>query len=156
MLQREMEQSMTVDGANRTSETELTLRSQISDLARVPPWIEHLGSQYSLPSSTTFAMDLCLEEVLSNIIRHGYAGKTDRPIVIRYEPVQEKFFVLVIDDEAPQFNPLAAEEVNVEETLDGTRVGGLGIHLLRQFAASLKYEPTPAGNRLIIGFSAAG
>jgi len=156
MMQRSPDQLMTVDGANRTSQAELTLRSQTADLALVPSWIEQLGTEHAIPASTQFAMNLCLEEVLSNIIRHGYGNKGDRVITVRYAPSRNNSVLLVIDDEAPRFNPLAAEETPVEETLDGTRIGGLGIRLLRGFAESLKYEPTPAGNRLIIGFSTAG
>jgi serine/threonine-protein kinase RsbW len=156
MMQRSPDELMTVDGSNRTSQAELTLRSQMAELALVPPWIEQLGTAHAIPASTQFAMNLCLEEVLSNIIRHGYCNKGDRVITVRYAPSQNNSVLLVIDDEAPRFNPLAAEETPVEETLDGTRIGGLGIRLLRGFAESLKYEPTPAGNRLIIGFSTAG
>jgi serine/threonine-protein kinase RsbW len=156
-MQRSLDQQMTtVDGANRTSQAELALRSQMADLALVAPWIEQLGTERAIPASTRFAMNLCLEEVLSNIIRHAYGGIGDRVISVRYAPSRNNSVLLIIDDEAPHFNPLAAEETPVEETLDGTRVGGLGIRLLRGFAESLKYEPTPAGNRLIIGFSVAG
>lgn len=143
---------MTVD---KTSGAQLTLRSRMADLELVPQWIENLASEYAIPANTQYAMNLCLEEVVSNIIRHGYVGKPDRIIVVRYVPVQDKSCFLVVDDEAPPFNPLTAEDTPVEETLDGTRIGGLGIRLLRGFAATLKYEPTPVGNRLIIGFAAA-
>ena len=139
-----------------TGEAQLTLRSQMAELSLVPQWIENLGSEHGISASTQFAMNLCLEEVLSNIIRHGYSGKPDRPILIRYVADANKSCLLIVDDEAPPFNPIAAEDPPVEQTLDGTRTGGLGIRLLRNFAASLKYEPTPAGNRLIIGFAAVG
>jgi serine/threonine-protein kinase RsbW len=81
---------MTVNAMVRTitGEAQLTLRSQMAELALVPPWIESLASEYGISASTQFAMNLCLEEVLSNIIRHGYAGKPDRPIVIRYLPMR--------------------------------------------------------------------
>jgi serine/threonine-protein kinase RsbW len=138
-----------------TGEAQLTLRSQMADLALVPPWIESLAAEYGISDSTQFAMNLCLEEVLSNIIRHGYANSPDRTIVIRYLAEENNTSVLVVDDQAPPFNPLAAESHPVEETLDGTRLGGLGIRLLRSFAATLEYEPTPGGNRLIMGFVAA-
>jgi serine/threonine-protein kinase RsbW len=147
-----MDHLMTVD---MTSGAQLTLRSQMTELELVPQWIENLASEYAIPANTQYAMNLCLEEVLSNIIRHGYAGEQDRVIVVRYLPVHDKSSFLVVDDEAPPFNPLAAEETPVEETLDGTRVGGLGIRLLRSFAATLKYELTQVGNRLIIGFASA-
>jgi serine/threonine-protein kinase RsbW len=148
-----MDQLMTVDGANRTSAAQLILRSQISQLELVPPWIETLAVERPIPKNTQYAMNLCLEEILSNIIRHGYRGNPDHTIVVRYLPA-EKSSVLIVEDEAPHFNPLTIEERPVEETLDGTRVGGLGIRLLRGFATALEYEPKPVGNRLTISFAA--
>lgn len=155
MPRLDLDQLMTVDGANRTSEAQLTLRSRMAELELVPQWITALASEYAIPANIQYAMNLCLEEILSNIIRHGYGNQPDRVIVIRFVPAQDKSCFLVIDDEAPRFNPLAAQENPVEETLDGTRIGGLGIRLVRGFAASLEYEPTAVGNRLTIGFSAA-
>lgn len=146
---------MTADRANTTGEERLTLRSQIEELALVPPWIERLGADYGLSDETQFAMDLCLEEVLSNIIRHGYAGKPNRSITVRFSSAPDKSSVLVVDDEAPLFNPLTAEEIPIEEAVSGTRVGGLGIRLLRSFASQLNYEATPGGNRLRMGFAPA-
>jgi anti-sigma regulatory factor (Ser/Thr protein kinase) len=153
MLQYSLYQ-MAADGANRTNEAQLTLHSQMADLALVPPWLETLALEYAISAKTLFAMNLCLEEVLSNIIRHGYSSEPDHPIVVRYMPVQNGCSYLVVEDQAPPFDPLAAETIPVEEPLHGARIGGLGIRLLRGFAASLNYEPTPAGNRLTIGFAA--
>lgn len=146
---------MTVDGANRTSASaaQLILRSQIEQLQLVPPWIETLAAKQTIPKSTQYAMNLCLEEILSNIVRHGYGGSPDHVIVVSYQQAPDKSSILVIDDAAPYFNPLAVEEAPIEQTLDGTRVGGLGIRLVRGFAKSLEYEPTPSGNRLTICFA---
>jgi serine/threonine-protein kinase RsbW len=143
----------TVDSAKSTTEERLTLRSQIGDLELVPAWIEYLAAEYGVPSSTQYAMNLCLEEVLSNIIRHGYGNKPDYSIVVRYMP-PGKSACLIVDDDAPPFDPLADEELSVEPSLDGTRIGGLGLRLVRNFASSLNYERTKTGNRLTIGFSA--
>jgi serine/threonine-protein kinase RsbW len=149
-----MDQLMTVDGANKTSAVQLILRSQIEQLQLVPPWIEALAVEHMIPTDIQYAMNLCLEEILSNIIRHGYGGNPDHKIVVRYVPA-DKFSVLVIDDEAPHFNPLTIDQRPIEETLDGTRIGGLGIRLVRGFATIVEYEPTPSGNRLTIGFGSA-
>jgi serine/threonine-protein kinase RsbW len=152
----ELDWLMTVDGANRACEAQLTLRSRMAELELVPQWIAALASEHKIPANTQYAMNLCMEEVLSNIIRHGYANKPDGMIVIRYVPGQGQSCFLIVEDEAPRFDPLAAEETSMEEILDGTRIGGLGIRLLRGFAASLEYQPTAVGNRLTIGFATAG
>jgi serine/threonine-protein kinase RsbW len=135
-----------------TTEQRLTLRSQLSELSLAYAWVERLGSEYAIPNDTQFAMNLCLEEVLSNIIRHGYSGRPDGSINIRFTNPQEGCFVFVVEDEAPLFNPLEAPEPPPVNSLEEMRAGGRGIGLLREFAQTLEYQARPTGNRLSIGF----
>jgi serine/threonine-protein kinase RsbW len=143
---------MTANATDTTGER-LSLRSSLSDLARVLPWIEHLAAQYAIPDNTQFAMNLCLEEVLSNVIRHGYSGQPGRPILVQFASnPRDGYFTFVVEDQAPLFDPLAAPEPPVPRSLDQTPVGGNGLRLLRQFADTVEYQATPTGNRLTIGF----
>jgi anti-sigma regulatory factor (Ser/Thr protein kinase) len=145
---------MTGNG-NNTNGERLDLQSRMSDLAQVPSWIERLASHHSIPANTQFAMNLCLEEVLSNIIRHGYVGRPDHSIGIRFTSPRENYFVLVVEDQAPPFNPVAAPELPPISGREDASVGGQGIRLLRRFADALEYQATPTGNRLTISFTAS-
>jgi serine/threonine-protein kinase RsbW len=135
-----------------TTEERLTLRSQLSDISLAYAWVERLAAQYAIQDATQFAMNLCLEEVLSNIIRHGYSGQPDRSINVRFRNPREGCFVFVVEDEAPLFNPLNVPEPPPIKSVEEIRPGGRGIPLLRQFAQELEYQATPTGNRLSIGF----
>lgn len=146
---------MTGDGEHTTGER-LNLQSRMSELARIHPWIERLASRHSIPASTKFAINLCLEEVLSNIIRHGYSGKPDHSIAVDFVSPREDYIVIVVEDQAPPFNPVDAPELPALSSLDEIQAGGQGIRLLRRFADALEYQAMPTGNRLSIGFSAAG
>lgn len=141
---------------NGKSGEHLNLQSRLSDLAQIHVWIERLASRHTIPASTQFAMNLCLEEVLSNIIRHGYSCNPDHSIAVHFSTPRENQFVFVVEDEAPAFNPVASPELPAFNALDQTYTGGQGIRLLRRFADTLDYQATPTGNRLTIGFSAAG
>ena len=145
---------MTGNGEHTTGEI-LNLKSRVSELAQIPPWIERLASRFSIPESTQFAMNLCLEEVLSNIIRHGYCGNPDHSIAVHFTSPRDDYFVFVIDDDAPPFNPVDAPEPPAMSSLDEIQIGGQGVRLLRRFADSLEYQATPTGNRLSIGFTSA-
>jgi serine/threonine-protein kinase RsbW len=134
------------------TEERLVLQSRMSELSRISVWIERLALRHSIPGNTQFAMNLCLEEVLSNIIRHGYSGKPDSSIVVDFAKPHEGHFVFTVEDEAPPFNPLAGPDLPPLNSLDEVRVGGQGIRLLRRFAAELEYRSTPTSNRLSIGF----
>jgi anti-sigma regulatory factor (Ser/Thr protein kinase) len=143
---------MTGNGEHTTGEI-LNLKSRVSELAQIPPWIERLASRFSIPESTQFAMNLCLEEALSNVIWHGYSGKPDHSIAVYFASPGEDYFVFVVEDQAPPFNPVDSPELPSLNERENNDIGGQGIRLLRQFADSLEYQATPTGNRLSIGFS---
>jgi anti-sigma regulatory factor (Ser/Thr protein kinase) len=146
---------MIANGADKMLDR-LVLRSRLEELAQVPVWIEGLTSRHAIPDKTQFAIDLCLEEALSNVIRHGYGGAEDRFVSVRFTMPRDSYFEFVIEDEAPHFNPLDAPPLPAINATEETRIGGQGIRFLREFSDALEYEPTPMGNRLRIGFSADG
>jgi serine/threonine-protein kinase RsbW len=137
---------------NRTDQTHdrLDLQSRLSDIARIPEWIEQLALRYNIPEDLQFAMDLCLEEALANTIIYGYRSEDNHPVSVDFTNPGEGRFVYVVEDDAPKFNPLGAPELPPLG-----RIGGQGLRLLRRFANTLEYEATAKGNRLRIGFSAA-
>ncbi len=65
--------------------------------------------QYSIPAETQFAIQLCLEEALSNIIRHGYRDQPNQPITVDCATTRRlpQELVFTIEDQAPPFDPLA-------------------------------------------------
>jgi serine/threonine-protein kinase RsbW len=146
---------MTGNGHDTTGEV-LNLRSRMSELAQIHVWIERLAARHAIPANVQFAINLCLEEVLSNIIRHGYAGQPENPIVVHFVSPRRDQFVFVVEDDAPPFNPVESPELPVPHSLDDIQVGGQGIRLLRRFADALEYQATSTGNRLRIGFFSAG
>jgi anti-sigma regulatory factor (Ser/Thr protein kinase) len=134
------------------AEDRLILRSRLSDIAQIPTWIGSLASRHAIPENIEFAINLCLEEAVSNIIRHGYGAQTDGRLIVRFTMPRQDLFVFTVEDEAPHFNPL---DVLTPNPRNRVRVGGQGINFLRQFADTLEYERTPTGNRLRMVFSAA-
>jgi anti-sigma regulatory factor (Ser/Thr protein kinase) len=131
----------------------LILESKLSEIARIPPWIETLAALHSIPERARFAMDLCLEEAVSNVIRHGYAGEPNHEVTLRCETHRDDFITIVVEDDAPPFNPLLVREPPAPASLADVSVGGQGIHLIKQFADGVEYERKPAGNRLTMRFS---
>ena len=130
----------------------MALCSRFSDIARVSGWIEQLALRHAIPANVKFAMNLCLEEVLSNSVRHGYAGESGHPMTVRFTMPSHGQLVLTVEDEAPHFNPLTVPDLSPLSPHADIRIGGQGLRLLRQFADQLEYESTPAGNRLKIIF----
>lgn len=141
----------------------LTLKSQLDDMAALWPWVESIAAEYAIPADTVFGIHLCLEEAVSNVIRHGYGGQTGHTLTVDFALTGAHELVFTIEDQAPAFNPLTAplvEDQPATSPLDYLRPGGRGILLMRNFAGSLKYERlengSGGGNRLTIGFVLPG
>jgi serine/threonine-protein kinase RsbW len=132
----------------------LTLQSRMAELGRVWPWVDSMAAEYLIPADTHFAIHLCLEEALSNIIRHGYRGQPDRTINLGFT-VNGSSLSFIIEDQAPHFappEPEAAQPPAGPASLDDLASGGQGIRLMRRFADTLAWEELPRGNQLTIGF----
>ncbi len=137
----------------------LILQSQLADIALLWPWVEALAAEYAIPADTLFAIHLCLEEAVSNVIRHGYQGQPDHQIAVGFSKEDENGLNFSVEDQAPPFDPLghlAVPAMPAAAAIDRLQPGGHGIRLLRRFAGALGYQRLANGNRLTIRFTMHG
>ena len=142
------------DPAN-TIPKQLTLRSRLDDLAPMYPWVDALAQAYHLPDPTRYAIQLCLEEALTNVVRHGYGGDPEQTITVEFERRGEREMVFSVEDSAPHFRPFDPAmplEEPAPVSLETVKPGGQGIRLMRKFSSFMEWEPLERGNRLRIGF----
>ncbi len=137
----------------------LTLKSQLDDMAALWTWTEAIIAEYAIPPDSAFGIHLCLEEAISNVIRHGYSGQPGHSLTVDYASPNAHELVFTIEDQAPPFDPLdpsLIEELPAPTPEDFLRPGGRGILLMRKFASSIAYQRLEnghgGGNRLTIGF----
>jgi anti-sigma regulatory factor (Ser/Thr protein kinase) len=132
----------------------LAIAADLGELVRVGAWAEALAERWSLPASTAFGVSLCLEEAVSNAIRHGYPEGPEGAgpgigLSLDREPGA---LTLVIEDHGIAFDPLGHATPALPGSVENAQVGGMGIHLMRKFARSLDYERRDGANRLTIRF----
>lgn len=132
----------------------LVLDSKLTELGRAQSWVEALANRVGLSAEKRYAISLCLEEALANVVLHGYRNEPGHPIVLR-SWLSGGTLSFAIEDKAPHF-PTEGDPVIPEAykpgSLESLTPGGHGIRLLRHFAGSVFYEKLPDGNRLTIGF----
>jgi anti-sigma regulatory factor (Ser/Thr protein kinase) len=134
---------------------QLVLQSTLSDMERLSGWVDRISSRDGFTEPTKFAIQLCLEEVVSNSILHGYGNRDGQHVIVSYIEPQPGHYLFTVEDDATPFDPLAPPALPAIGLEDSGQLGGQGIRLLRGFADTLEYEAKPGGNRLRIGFSNA-
>ena len=120
----------------------LELDSRLTELSRVQPWIEALADLHGLGEDTRFAIQLCMEEALANVVMHGYGNEPGHPLVIQ-SWVSNGALFFAVEDQAPPFDPSETEPLNnaLKPDLESMTPGGNGIRLMRRFAGSLQGHP---------------
>lgn len=128
---------------------ETSILNKIRDLARMPDLVERFAAEHQLSPDAVFGMNVALDEMLSNIIKYGYTDDAIHEIRVRLS-VDGPMVVFEIEDDGRPFDPLAAPAVDVEAPVEERRVGGLGIHIVRQLMREMDYARVAGRNRLVM------
>lgn len=118
---------------------EVSVRNDIREVARASEILSEFWKQHQLPSEAEMDASLALEEILSNVIRHGC--KPDQAYDIRVRvSLLTRAYELEISDDGKPYNPLMRPDPNLDLPIEQRKPGGLGIFLVRQLADDLRYE----------------
>ncbi len=135
-------------------EHRLVIPGELGELARVSAWLDAVARDADLADALVFRLQLCLEEAVSNIIRHGFRGRPARPVEITLRLDPHHVAADIVDEGAP-FDPTQAAGLRRPATLEEATVGGYGLHLLRQYASAAEYRRDQDRNRLTLTFERA-
>lgn len=123
------------------------LHNDLGELPRLHAWIEELSRSLGLAPDIAFAVDLCLQEAVGNVIAYAFSDGASHEISVSVVRAEGRVIVEVEDDGRP-FDPLGIPPRETTGRLEDVQIGGLGIHLIRQFASDMRYERVDGRNRL--------
>lgn len=117
----------------------IQIKNDLEEMSRLRDMVIQFSEENSLSEEIVFALDLCLEELVTNIIKYAYDERGGHAIQITL--LQEKdLLVLEIRDEGRLFDPTQIPEPDLDAPLEERRIGGLGIHLVRSYVTSMEYR----------------
>jgi serine/threonine-protein kinase RsbW len=109
---------------------------------------ERFSRAQSLPEDLRRRFMVALDEVLTNLSRHGRSSP-DSPIQVDFTVAADSLTVAV-EDQGPPFNPLSSPPADTASPLGQRKAGGLGIQLVRTLLENVRYEHTGDRNRLTL------
>jgi serine/threonine-protein kinase RsbW len=140
---------------------ERVFKANLSEIASAAKWVESIAVSAELPPAQEFAMQVCLEEIMSNVVRHGKchsdssrpsrSGRDYLTIAIAIDAYEDRITMSVEDNGRP-FNLGKAVAKKIDEPLEQLQPGGLGIHLIKSFSSTMEYQLTEQGNRITVEF----
>jgi len=126
---------------------DVKMHARLSEVRKLSNLVEAFGDANGLPGPKVFAVNLALDELITNTVMHGIEGTTEVEIRIGMRVDAGKLTV-VLEDNGQPFDPTRDDSVDVTSPLEERSVGGLGLHLVKSFADRISYRFVDGRNRL--------
>ena len=118
----------------------LEIEADIDRLDEVTEFIDEQLEEAGFPMKTIMHIELCVEEIFSNISNYAYEGsKGMTEITVEHLSDPERVCIIFSDSGTP-FDPLSNPDPDTSETLTSDRVGGLGIFMVKQQMDGISYS----------------
>ena len=117
----------------------LVVKNDLAEIPRLAEIVSRFCSDHQLSPELEFDLNLALDEVVANVIRHGYQDPGPHQMEVSFALGDKELTVSVEDDGVP-FNPLEAPPPNLNLPIEERRPGGLGIHLAKNLMDQLHYQ----------------
>jgi anti-sigma regulatory factor (Ser/Thr protein kinase) len=117
---------------------EASFRRDLEELPSIFTMAASFCSEHALADEERTVMSFILEELFTNVIKYGRSSGPE--IRVRLGVESDRLILSLTDCDADRFDLRELPDADVGATLDERTPGGLGIHLVRQFADRIDYQ----------------
>jgi sigma-B regulation protein RsbU (phosphoserine phosphatase) len=125
----------------------LVIGNRLAEMSRVESWLGKITTTWALPAQVVFALDLVINEAVTNVINHAFRDLERHDIRIALRNGADAVEIEVTDD-GIAFDPVTRLDVAPADDLEHADVGGRGIHLIKRFSTDQRYDRVAGRNRL--------
>ncbi len=113
--------------------------AQIENLEQVNDFLVRGLDKDILRQTVLFDLKLAIEEIFTNIVRHGLKKEQIATVTIQLR-VDEESVQVEICDTGKAFNPLTTADPDLDVPLEERKLGGMGIFLVKQLMDHVNYR----------------
>jgi anti-sigma regulatory factor (Ser/Thr protein kinase) len=126
---------------------QITLANRAAEIGRLQDEFEAFARHHKVPDSAVHAVQLALEELLTNILHYAYEDAGDHSISIRLD-CEGDALRIEVEDDGRAFDLTSHPPPDLSLPLADRPIGGLGIHMIRRSLDQVDYRR--AGGRNIV------
>lgn len=136
---------------------DMAVACELAAIADVQAALRAFGEAHGLSDRIVHGLELAADEMLSNVIRHGFPdAQHDRDIRCSAHVADGTVAFAIRDNGAP-FDPLEdAPPPDLESGAEDAPIGGLGVHIVKSLADSCGYSRDDGRNRLELRWNLGG
>jgi serine/threonine-protein kinase RsbW len=110
----------------------------IGSLPALVAFVREYFSSRGIDADQAFDVDLVLEELFTNMVRHARGGTSE--IEVGLDDDGARMTLRLRDEGVEPWDPVQAPVAQVDRPVQERRPGGLGIHFIRQLTRDLRFE----------------
>jgi len=140
--QKQRRQSYCITKSDKIMETNkhsFKLKIDLSELETLNRQLHAFCKTTQLSENCTLEINVCLDELFTNIVSYGYEDKLEDNIYFTFSLMDDVLTIMVEDAGIP-FNPLGVKPPEKLSDLDNLQVGGLGIHIVKKLMDDICYK----------------
>src|SRR6185369_1020715 len=123
----------------------------LGSLDEIVEFVDLLGRAADLSPERAVGLRLAVEELVANIVAHGYGGGDPHGVLELTGGVERGRVWLRLVDAAPPFDPTRVPEpTDLRRPLHDRQPGGLGLFLARSVVDEIRYEYRGGRNRTVL------
>ncbi len=115
----------------------VSLPNNLAALTKLGEHLDEVTNRFALNEQASYGLHFVLEELFVNFVTYGATVDGEMRITV---DLRKSFLQIHIEDDGKPFNPIEAQSPDVDAVLDERAVGGLGLHLVRQYCEQISYE----------------
>ena len=113
-------------------------KRDLSSLDEMFKFINEFSAKSDVDESVVFTINLVVEELFTNMVK--YASENTNEILLELKKNEDDLIIHLTDFDVEPFDISKTAEVDTQQSLEKRRVGGLGIHLVKQMIDKIEYD----------------
>ena len=123
----------------RQDKYRLELTNDVQQVPLLNTFVDAMCDEAGTTPALTMQLNLAIEEAVVNVMNYAYPKGTKGGILVTAR-LSDDTLTFVISDKGIPFNPTLQKPADTTLSAEERRIGGLGIHLVRQLMDTVSYE----------------
>lgn len=127
----------------------IILPNDTKEVPTLAAFVDEVCEAVGFDAALTMKMNLAIEEAVVNVMEYAYPRGTHGDITVEAQANDVRLKITIIDS-GTHFDPTAQADVDTTLSAEDRPIGGLGIHIVRQYMDSINYERISGHNVLTL------
>lgn len=128
---------------------QLSIGPDLKEVVRANAVFGEFADRHALSTAVRRSFNVAIDELMTNTVSYGFRGRTGGALGLAVELLPDRLTMTLTDDGAP-FDPWVQIAPDTTLSMESRRIGGLGIHLVKQMMDEARYEHRDGRNVVVL------